>query len=108
VEGFQEGFEDAIELTASIAVLLLRRRYEVSIVTPRDFLPGGDGKGQEMRILRMLAQLHPTDGEANFAGKIASFESLDSTVFHLSPDPAKWGSHHGHGRILDPRELVHG
>ena len=108
VDGFQEGFEDAVELTASIAVMLLRRRYEVSIITPEGFLPGGDGKGHEIRVLRMLAQVNPSEGAAPFGEKLDSLDRVDSTVFHLSPDPAKWGSHHGHGRILDPRELVHG
>lgn len=108
VEGFNEGFEDAVELTASVAIMLLRRRYEISIVTPGDFLPGGDGKGHERRVLRMLAQVNPTDGAESFREKLASFETLESTVFHISPDPAKWGSRIGHGHILDPRELVHG
>ena len=107
-EGFKEGFEDAVELTASVAIMLLRRRYEVSIITQEDFLPGGDGKGHERRVLQMLARVNPADGVPPFSEKLAAFETLDSTVFHVSPDPAKWGHPIGHGRVLDPRELVHG
>lgn len=108
VEGYQESFEEAVEMTASVAIMLLRRRYEVSIVTPDDFLPGGEGKGHERRVLRMLARVNPTVGLPPFSEKVGSLDTLDSTVFHVSPDPAKWGVQIGHSRILDPRELVHG
>jgi uncharacterized protein (DUF58 family) len=108
VANFNESFEEAVETAASVAILLLRRRYEVSIITPDDFLPGGEGKGHERRVLRMLAQVNPTEGTATFSQKLATFETMESTIFHISPDPAKWGSPQGHGRILDPRELVYG
>lgn len=108
VDGYQEGFEEAVEMMASVAITLLRRRYEVSVITPEDFLPGGEGKGHERRVLRMLARVNPTVGLPPFSEKLGALDTLDSTVFHVSPDPAKWGGQFGHGRILDPRELVHG
>lgn len=108
LQDFDENFEEAIELVASVAVMLLRRRHEVSIVTPEDFLPGGDGKGHERRVLRMLAGIGTTDGTHSFREKIDTLETLDSMVFYASPNPALWGTHNSHGRVLDPRELVHG
>ena len=108
LEDFDGHFEEAVEVIASVAIMLLRRRHEVSIITPEEFLPGGDGKGQERRVLRLLARIGPTDGSHPFQEKIASLETVDAVVVYASPDPALWGTHTGHGRVLDPRELVHG
>ena len=107
-DDFDEHFEEAVELVASVAIMLLRRRHEVSIVTPEEFLAGGDGKGHERKVLRMLAHIGPTDGSHSFGDKITALESLDSMVLYASPDPDLWGSHSHHGHVLDPRELVHG
>ncbi len=107
-ENFSASFEEAVELTASVAIMLLRRRYEVSIVTPESFLAGGEGKGHERHVLRMLAQVAPTVSAQPFSEKLAALEVVDSMVFHVSPDPEKWGTPTVHGRVLDPRELVHG
>lgn len=108
IDNFSETFEEAVELTASVAIMLLRRRYEVSIITADDFLAGGEGKGHERRVLRMLAHVSPGNAGTAFAEKISALETLDSMVFHISPDPSRWGVSSGHGRVLDPRELVYG
>lgn len=107
IDDFDQHFEEAVEVIASVAIMLLRRRHEVSIVTPDDFLPGGDGKGHERQVLRMLARIGATDGSHSFQDKVSALETLDSMVVYASPDPALWGTHTGHGRILDPRELIH-
>lgn len=108
LEDFDAHFEEAVEVVASVAIMLLRRRHEVSVVTPDDFLPGGDGQGHERRVLRMLARIGPTDGSHPFREKVAGLESIDSMVVYASPDPGLWGTRTGHGRVLDPREMVHG
>jgi len=108
IEDFDQHFEEAIEVIASVAIMLLRRRHEVSIVTPDEFLPGGDGKGHELKVLRMLARIGTADGSHTFQEKIASLETLDSMVVYASPDPELWGTFTSHGRVLDPRELIHG
>jgi len=107
IEDFDDHFEEAVEMVASVAIMLLRRRHEVSIVTPDDFLAGGDGKGHERKVLRMLARVAPTDGSRPFREKVAALESLDSMVVYASPDPGLWGVQTGHGHVLDPRELIH-
>lgn len=107
-ESFADTFEDAVELTASIAIMLLRRRYEVSIVTPDHFLAGGEGKGHERHVLRMLAQVAPSESTQPFADKLAALETVDSMVYYVSPNPETWGTQARFGRVLDPRELVHG
>lgn len=108
LDNFDERFEETVEMVASVAIMLLRRRHEVSIITPDDFLPGGDGKGHERKVLRMLARVGPTDGAKPFQEKIDALETLDSMVVYASPDPELWGTQTGHGKVLDPRELVHG
>lgn len=108
VEEFNERFEQAIELTASIAIMLLRRRNEVSIVTSKGFLEGGDGKGHERRVLELLASVEVDENTSGIEHQISTIDSANAAVFLISPDPQAWGMATEHGRVLDPRELVNG
>lgn len=108
VEDFKERFEDAVDLTASIAIMLLRRRNEVSIINPGGFLEGGDGKGHERRVLEMLARVTITEPSSDLALHIDSVDTATAAVLLISPNPDKWGETTENGRVLDPRELVHG
>ncbi len=108
VKDFNERFEDSIELTASVAMMLLRRRNEVSIVTQEGFLEGGDGKGHERRVLEMLARVSVSTSTESFSQTVSAMESANSALMLISPDPESWGRVTEHGNILDPRELVHG
>ncbi len=108
VEDFNDRFEQSIELTASIAIMLLRRRNEVSIVTSKGFLEGGDGKGHERRVLELLASVEVADKTTAIDHQISAIDSANAAVFLISPDPQAWGMATDHGRVLDPRELVNG
>jgi uncharacterized protein (DUF58 family) len=108
MEDFRERFEDAVELTASVAIMLLRRRNEVAIVTAEGFLEGGDGKGHERRVLEMLARVEVTTDQHGVEHHVSAIDSATAAVFVISPDPATWGQHSEQGRVLDPREMVHG
>ena len=108
VEDFNEQFETAVELTASLAIMFIRRRNEVSIVTPGSVLEGGEGKAHERRVLEMLARVNVTDARSEAPKRFADLESTGSAVLYISPDPLDWGTTNEFGRVLDPRELVNG
>lgn len=108
IQDFNDKFEEAVELTASIAIMLLRRRNEVAILTPDGYLEGGDGKGHERRVLDMLARVEVSGEHERVGQYISAVDSATAAVFLISPDPNAWGVATGHGRVLDPRELVHG
>jgi len=108
IEDFEDRFEEAVELTASIAIMLLRRRNEVSIMTPDGFLEGGDGRGHERRVLEMLARVKISGRTADMKHELTAVDSATAAVFIISPNPEAWGHLTLHGRVLDPRELVHG
>ena len=108
VEDFNEQFETAVELTASLAIMLIRRRNEVSIVTPDAVLEGGEGKAHERRVLEMLARVNVTEARSASSQHFAALESTGSAVLYISPDPRDWGTTNEYGRVLDPRELVNG
>ncbi|MCF6285364.1 MAG: DUF58 domain-containing protein [Candidatus Hydrogenedentes bacterium] len=108
IDDFNERFEEAVELVASIAIMLLRRRNEVSIITPDGLLEGGDGKGHERRVLELLACVTVSEEKSTFSQRVSSMDSLNAVVFLISPDPEAWGTTTENGCVLDPRELVHG
>ncbi len=107
----EERFEECVELTASIAIMLVMRQYCVSIITPDTRLEPGDGAYHQRRVLELLARVQPVAPSAftGFDGVIAKICNGPDRLLCLSPDPARWGTQAGSGRqhILDPRELIH-
>jgi len=107
---FADRFEEAIELVASLAVTLLNEQYTVSIVTPDSRVAPGQGVTHIHSVLEMLARLGTADDST--PGGFAWFSIWDRTELatHLfvSPDPQEWGRRapFGHGRTLDPAEVV--
>ena len=112
MEDFEERFEEAVEVVASLAVTLLGRQFDVAVEAPGVSVESGEGKSQERRILEMLARVNPVPamGYDGFDGEVHTIESRQASVLYISPDPARWGERRGRGnlRVLDPRELVHG
>lgn len=108
---FAEHLEEVIELVASFAVMLLSKQYNVAIQTPDRGLDGGEGSGQERRILDFLARAMPQDPVEypSFEDMVVAMESRAASVVYVSPDPARWGMRSGLGapRALDPREIVY-
>lgn len=111
IEDFEERFEEAVDLAASLAVTMLHRHYAVSVVTPTATLPFGEGNAHVLRALDMLARVTPTyelSGEEFVQARSVTEAIGRAALLHVSPDPSRWGrrSIPGGGRVLDPREVV--
>ena len=110
LEHFSELFEEAVELTASLAVTLLYRHYRVAIVTADELLPPGEGPHQVTQTLEMLARLQtaPSYAVNPFMRSLPGKEWEGRRSLCVSPDPAVWGKPlSGGGRVLHPSEVVH-
>jgi uncharacterized protein (DUF58 family) len=108
---FEQRFEDAIELVASLAVTLLNQQYTVSIATPAQTLPGGEGKTHARKALEMLARVTPVTEprpRRGFSWFSPGEERGRASYAFISPDPREWGrrSPLGGSKVLDPREVV--
>lgn len=110
LEDFDERFEDAVELVASLAVTLLQRQYRVAIITKTGELPEGEGAAQLLKVLDFLARVMPDQIPAKSwslqppalaAGRSAAYVSV-------SADPREWGVRSGPGgrKVLDPRQVI--
>lgn len=109
VEDFDERFEDAVELAASLAVTMLHRHYSVGLACGGKIIEPAEGTAQERRILDWLARIEaaPEDSE-QFGDTLRDLDSRRATIVCLTPDPARWGRRLGTTtRYLDPREVVH-
>ncbi|MBI2423109.1 MAG: DUF58 domain-containing protein [Candidatus Hydrogenedentes bacterium] len=107
----RDGFEEAVELVASLAVMLARRQFNVSIFTPEQQLSDPDLGVTEHQILEMLARAVPMRGDtvSDFDARVQTLDRHDAAVLLVAPDPERWGSRcqTTQLRILDPRELIH-
>ena len=109
-ERFDDNFEDAIELIASLGVTYLGRHYAVGLLTASGRLAEGEGKSQAVKLLDMLARLHPASpGDRDPLEEACTLgEGAKSVCLPVSSDPARWGRRSpGLGRVLDPREVIH-
>lgn len=110
-EAFEEHFEEAIELVASFAVMLIHKQYNVGIETPLGSLEGGEGTAQERRVLEFLARVQslPSDPFSTFEDEVKAMETRMASVIYVSPDPQRWGQrgYLGALRALDPREVLY-
>lgn len=107
--GFDDLFEEAVEVTASLAVSLLKRHYHVTVSSPAGAVEGGYGSHQERKILELLARLTPTPESEDFSAFVRSLESQEARLICISPDPRQWGSQTGLGTVnmLNLHEIVH-
>lgn len=110
IEAFDDRFEEAVELVASLGISLLHRRYDVSVETPEAFLEGGNGTSHERRMLDMLARVSPCgrEGHEDFDHIARRLSGQRAALILVSPDPARWGARvpATSVRYLDPREVV--
>lgn len=108
---FEERFEEAIELVASLGVTLLDRQYNVAVETPEAHLEGGEGTGQRRRLLEFLARANPCSMAEHpvFDEYHSKLDTHAPALLLVSPDPAAWGRRQpGRNlRALDPREVIH-
>ncbi len=103
-------FENAVELAASLAVTLLARQYNVGLVTPAVQVEGGEGSGQQRRVLETLARVEPLmeGGSGNLEETLRKAGANPVRIVCVSADPVAWGGRMVSGRVpvLDPREMV--
>lgn len=107
--GFDEHFEEAIELVASLAVTLLNQQYTVALAAPTACLPEGRGKAQVVKVLNLLARLQPT--EDPYSPSVEAFamaRATEARLVFISADPRLWGqrSPFGASQVIDPREVI--
>lgn len=109
---FEERFEEAVELVASLAVTLLNRRYRVALLTPEIFLQLDEGQSHVLRILDALARvvaLPMTDAD-RLARHAEYVNNTRSATLVVSPHDSVWERVRGFAgarRVL-PRELIRG
>ncbi|HOZ46711.1 MAG TPA: DUF58 domain-containing protein [Candidatus Hydrogenedentes bacterium] len=109
-EDFDERFEEAVELTASLAVTLLNQHYTVALATGTARVPEGKGQAQATRILDCLARVQPTDKALPDAvERFAATHAADARIVFLTADATKWGgaSPFAHSRFIDPHEVTY-
>jgi uncharacterized protein (DUF58 family) len=110
VENFVELFEEAVELTASLAVTFMNQHYSVALATQHQFLPAGEGQAHAIKVLDFLARLRPRGdaGSEDFAWFRPGDDLAGATHVYISPDPAYWNGYvpGSRGRVLDPKEVV--
>jgi uncharacterized protein (DUF58 family) len=107
---FEDRFEEAVELVASLGVTLLDRQYNVAVETPQGVLNPGEGTGQKRRLLDFLARVAPAPREEYpvFDEYHCKLDTHVAALLMVSPDPAQWGRREAGGlRVLDPREVIH-
>lgn len=106
MEDFEAQFEEAVDLTASLAISFINKQYCVGLLTPSGNVPLGEGAGHAKAILEALARVEPVDEPTS--EYIRTEQMAGSGFLLISPDPAQWGkrSHDRGVRILDPREVL--
>jgi uncharacterized protein (DUF58 family) len=111
IENFEDSFEEMIELVASLSVTLLKRQYNVGLVTPEAELEPGEGSGQERQVLEMLARVEPLDStkQGDFHDRVRLLEGERAMLLYFSADPRLWGvrSDLTSLRAIDPRDVLH-
>lgn len=106
VVDFAEQFEDAVDLTASLAVTLLSRQYQAGLATGSGVVPLGEGPAHATAILEALARVQPGEGDA-LQHAHAALGGMPARFLGISPDPMTWGTRRHGLWIVDPREVVH-
>lgn len=110
--GYEERFEEAVELAASLAVTMLGRQYSVGIAAADGFVSAGKGTRQERKILDMMARVQPGGGDdaEKLTLRAVELRSEPVRLVCISPNPEAWASAAlpEHMKILDPAEAAHG
>lgn len=107
----EELFEEAVDLTASLAALLCRRQFAVALQTPDSSVAADTGRSQLKKILDRLARTEPVNPESCSESWFAARGDLAMAGrLYVAADPGLWGEPTGYrgSRVLDPREVVRG
>lgn len=109
LDGFADLFEDAVDLTASLAVTLLDRQFTVMVQTATAYAPLGEGPGHAGKVLDMLARIDMADPSAPDPLLRIGADGRALRVLCISPDPGMWGRRAGTQGdvVIDPAEVLH-
>lgn len=109
IENFEERFEDAVELAASLAITFLNQQYSVAVVTCFSRLPEGEGSNHGYKALDLLARVEAAESvPPGFAWFTPTDDIGVSSHVFVSPDSREWGRTVGpYGRVIDPKEVVY-
>ena len=90
---FEDNFEEAVELVASLMVSFARKQYTVGLVTPTLTVDSADGYGQQKRILEALARVNPVleMDYPEFDGVIRELQGENVGLLFVTPDAFYWG-----------------
>ncbi len=108
IDDFEDHFESAIEVIASLAFTLLARQYTVAMVTVGDSLPEGEGQAHFIKLLDKLARLQPADPDAANPFDTETSDARGITNLYVTADPATWGRREETAGVfvIDPREVI--
>lgn len=107
---FEDRFEGAVELAASLAVTLLHRQFNVAVFTLSRTLPLDHSAPHVLKVLDLLARLQPGPPDDPDPFQLVLEQTWLSGVRMLcvSPEEAQWGRTIRAGiRVLDPREVLY-
>ncbi|MFO7975512.1 MAG: DUF58 domain-containing protein, partial [Candidatus Hydrogenedentota bacterium] len=109
VPDFEERFEEAIEMVASLGITLLNRQFRVGLMTAGAYLPEDEGKDQARRLLETLARLEPEpESMLDPFSRVALVDEPRRVIrVYISPDPSQWGVRIGTTHVMRPEEVVH-
>ncbi|MDK1020666.1 MAG: DUF58 domain-containing protein [Candidatus Hydrogenedentes bacterium] len=105
----EEQFEEAVDLVASLAMMLMDRHFGVAVLTPDASVGLGTGSAHATKILEMLARVQPARyGAHGDEWFMAPGDLGGAAKIYVASDPALWGGQvRGRGvRVLDPREVL--
>ncbi len=107
LDGFEDIFEECVELAASIGAMLLKRRFAVGLETPGVQIGEGEGQPQLNKLLHALARVEPTDDGGGRFRPLAAKNGNGAAIIYLSPDPRSWGTQSPLPgvRVINPREV---
>lgn len=91
--GYEEQFEEMVDLAGSLMTTLLKRQYSVGLFTPDRHIECAKGTAQERRLLDALARVSPVAADAfpDFEARARRLTSEQMRLIGMSPDPSLWG-----------------
>jgi uncharacterized protein (DUF58 family) len=107
---WEEDFETAFDLAASLAVHLLTMHYQVGLVSADAMVGLGKGGSQTRKLLQALARMEPQDGGIGEEWMNQGSDQFDASRVYLATDPFRWGERPfgANARVLHPGEVMHG
>lgn len=99
----EDGFEESVDLAASIAAMFLEAEHKVALSLPGHDVKMGLGQAHLRSILKALAFVEPV--RESGALSLGDGDWTGAARVRIACDPAMWGLRDTDGeRVMDPRE----